>query len=174
MLAGQTPTNLIANAVDTLLAHPGQLRRAARRRALCRRRGGADPLVRAAAADHAALRAARTSTLVRRTDRARVSRSPRRWRAANRDPRVFADPDRLDLRPARRRRRISAYAHGPHFCLGAPLARVQTEVALAALLRRFPDLSPSRPAARVPDPGTWRLSSLRVTIQGRPGQAASA
>ena len=92
--------------------------------------------------------------------------------SANRDPRVFADPDRLDLRRAGAAAHLG-YAHGPHFCLGAALARVQTEVALAELLRRYPALAKVS-AERMPDPGTWRLSSLRVTIQGRPGQAASA
>ena len=69
-------------------------------------------------------------------------------------------PARSPPRP-RDRRDISAYAHGPHFCLGAPLARLETEVALGALLRRFPGLSLAAPPARLPDPGTWRLASLR-------------
>jgi cytochrome P450 len=57
------------------------------------------------------------------------------------------------------------YAHGPHFCLGAALARVQTETALTALLHRFPGLALADGGAdRVPDPGTWRLTALFVTI----------
>jgi cytochrome P450 len=85
--------------------------------------------------------------------------------AANRDPRVFPDPDRLDLRRPSGRPAHLGYAHGPHFCLGAALARVQTEVALSGLLRRFPGLALADGGAqRVPDPGAWRLTTLSVTL----------
>ncbi|MEU0571093.1 cytochrome P450, partial [Nonomuraea sp. NPDC005983] len=79
--------------------------------------------------------------------------------------RVFADPDRLDVGRAPGSAGHLGFAHGPHFCPGASLARVQTEVALTALLSRFPGLKPaSQDAARVPDPGTWRLAALPVTL----------
>jgi cytochrome P450 len=87
--------------------------------------------------------------------------------AANRDPRVFADPERLDLSRAPGTLGHLGFAHGPHFCLGAALARVQTEVALGALLRRFPELAlavPPEEVGHLPDPGTWRLASLPVTL----------
>ncbi len=58
--------------------------------------------------------------------------------AANRDPRVFADPDRLDLN--RDPNPHLAFGRGHHFCLGASLARLESRVALPALLERIPDL----------------------------------
>ncbi|CCK30866.1 Cytochrome P450 [Streptomyces davaonensis JCM 4913] len=59
--------------------------------------------------------------------------------AANRDPARFPDPDRLDL--DRDASGHLALGHGIHYCLGAPLARAETEIALTALLERFPELA---------------------------------
>ncbi|WP_369388573.1 cytochrome P450 [Streptomyces sp. CG1] len=59
--------------------------------------------------------------------------------AANRDPARFPDPDRLDL--SRDAAGHLALGHGIHYCLGAPLARAETEIALTALLERFPELA---------------------------------
>jgi cytochrome P450 len=58
--------------------------------------------------------------------------------AANRDPAQFPDPDRVDL--GREDIRHVAFGMGPHYCLGAPLARLEGAVVFSTLLRRFPDL----------------------------------
>ncbi|GLW07073.1 hypothetical protein Misp01_22030 [Microtetraspora sp. NBRC 13810] len=87
--------------------------------------------------------------------------------AANRDPRAFPDPDRLDLGRDPGAHGHLGFAHGPHFCLGASLARVQVQVAITALLRRFPGLAAAgapEENRRALDPGAWRVTSLPVTL----------
>ncbi|MEH0421494.1 cytochrome P450 family protein [Streptomyces sp. B21-083] len=72
--------------------------------------------------------------------------------AAHRDPRRFTDPDRLDI--SRDTTGNLALGHGIHYCLGAPLARMETEIALTALLARFPGLALDVPLAGL----KWRPS----------------
>jgi cytochrome P450 len=65
---------------------------------------------------------------------------------ANRDPDVFADPERFDVARENAREHLS-FSAGRHFCLGAALARLEGEVGLQALFDRFPDLA-LEPGAR--------------------------
>jgi cytochrome P450 len=58
--------------------------------------------------------------------------------AANRDERVFAEPQRFDLH--RRPNPHLTFGHGVHFCLGAPLARLEARVALRLLFERYRDI----------------------------------
>ncbi|MGA5821769.1 cytochrome P450 family protein [Kitasatospora sp. NPDC094028] len=78
--------------------------------------------------------------------------------SANRDPEQFTDPDRLDLR--RRENGHLALGHGIHYCLGAPLARMETALALTALLRRFPALALDVPVERLRHRPTLRARGL--------------
>jgi cytochrome P450 len=67
---------------------------------------------------------------------------------AGRDPSVFPDPDRYDVRRPNARRHL-AFAGGPHVCVGMHLARLETLIAVRTILDRFPELrlDPDRPAA---------------------------
>ena len=69
--------------------------------------------------------------------------------AANRDPKVFADPATFDVRRPNARDHV-AFSSGIHFCLGAALARMEGEIALQALFERFPEIGPAGPARRRP------------------------
>ena len=64
--------------------------------------------------------------------------------SADRDPARFPDPDTFDIRrsaaPGRSQSHL-AFGHGVHFCLGAPLARLEARIALRTLLERCPDLA---------------------------------
>lgn len=132
----ETTTNLLANAVLAFLRFPDQ-----------RRRLREDPAEAASAVEECL----RYDSPVQLTDRVALDdveidgRTIRRGQlvglllgAANRDPEVFADPDRLDI--GRRPNPHLAFGHGTHFCLGAHLARLEAAVALPMLLARFPHL----------------------------------
>lgn len=163
VLGGQTPANLVGNAVEALLTHPDQL--AALR---------ADPTLAPAAVEELMRWCGPQLLTVPRfpVDDVEVggTRIPAgepvtvAIAAANRDPHVFADPDVLDLRRSTSPLGHLGFAHGPHFCLGAGIARVQTQVALSALLARFPGLALAEAPRRAPDGGTWRLATLPVTF----------
>jgi cytochrome P450 len=75
--------------------------------------------------------------------------------AANRDPARFDRPDIVDI--SRRDNRHAAFGHGIHVCLGAALARLEGEIAIGSVLRRFPDLALATDEADL----VWRRSVIR-------------
>ena len=85
--------------------------------------------------------------------------------AANRDPERFSDPDRLDL--DRPNNRHLSFAWGPHFCLGAPLARTEATIALSRVLERFPDVRLIDPEPAWRENMTMR-SHPRLSVDIRP------
>jgi len=141
----ETTTNLIGNAVLALLRHPEE-----------RKRLVDDPGLLPGAVEEFL----RFDSPVQVTDRVvteDLELRGQRFRrgqlvvcllgAANHDPARFPEPDRLDV--TRADRGHLAFGLGPHVCLGAPLARLEAELALAGLLRRFPHFTgPAEPPAR--------------------------
>jgi cytochrome P450 len=140
-----TTEGMIANAALHLLRDPGQLRLVQDDRGLLP--AAIEESLRlepsASVVDRYATRDTRLGgAAVRAGDLVRVSIA-----GANRDPSVFPDPDRFDVRRANAAEHL-AFAHGPHFCFGAHLARLEARTALTALLDRLPGLrlDPDRPA----------------------------
>jgi len=69
------------------------------------------------------------------------------WAAANRDPKVFRDPDTFDLDRDLGSNRLLTFGFGIHACMGQPMARMEMNVALGTLLRRLPDIELIAPDA---------------------------
>ena len=78
--------------------------------------------------------------------------------SADRDPERFPDPDRLDIERAPTGH--VAFGHGRHFCLGAPLARLEGRIAIGSLLARFPHLRLTAPVADL------RFRAAGILIRG--------
>ncbi|MCX4910862.1 cytochrome P450 [Streptomyces sp. NBC_00878] len=133
----ETTEGMITNALLHLLRHPGQL--ALVRADIDLLDGAIEESLRlepgAAVVDRYATRdTVLGPATIRKGDLVTVSLT-----GANRDPAVFADPDRFDVRRENARLQL-AFAHGPHYCLAAHLARLETRIALQHLLERLPAL----------------------------------
>jgi len=87
--------------------------------------------------------------------------------AANRDEAQFPDPDTFDIRRAPNRH--VAFGHGIHFCIGAPLARLETKIALGAILERFSEIRRDRtiPIERIPSSFVYGVKQLPITFRTR-------
>ncbi|MBO1420096.1 cytochrome P450, partial [Streptomyces sp. FH025] len=157
----ETTTHLIGNGVLALLRHPDQLARLRADPGLIR--GAVDELARYDTVTQAIVRVVAEDLEI-------GGRTLREGElvylflgATNRDPERFEDPDRLDLsRPGNRH---LSFGHGPHFCLGGPLAKLQAEVAIGTLVRRLPELRLADGAVPDwrPNPLQRRLSTLLLT-----------
>ncbi|WUH90049.1 cytochrome P450 [Streptomyces sp. NBC_00433] len=152
LVAGhETTVNLITNAVLALLRHPDQL--AALRADITLIDGAVEEALRhEGPVETTTWRCATepmtiAGTAVPQGDSVLISLA-----AADRDPARFPAPDTFDIRrPAQAN---LAFGHGIHYCLGAPLARLEARVAIPTLLARAPEL------ALVPEPLTWRPGLL--------------
>jgi cytochrome P450 len=91
--------------------------------------------------------------------------------SANRDEREFSDPDAFDIR--RRPPRHLGFGHGPHHCIGAPLARLEGRVLLEELLARIPEYAVDDAAASRP-PSEFQIGYTELPIAFRPADGAPA
>lgn len=138
MVGGQeTTTNLIGNGVLSLLRNPSELLRLRENLSLIP--SAVEELLRyESPSQHTARLAPEDVELGGKKIRKRAAVIAVMG-AANRDPEHFPDPDRLDV--TRADNRHVAFGWGPHFCFGAPLARIEGQIAFATLLSRFPNLT---------------------------------
>ncbi|WP_405901189.1 cytochrome P450 [Streptomyces sp. NBC_00727] len=155
----ETTTHLITNGVLALLRHPDQLARLREDPGLMR--GAVEELARYDTVTQAIVRVVAQDLEIGGRTLRESELVYLFLGATNRDPERFEDPDRLDLtRPGNRH---LSFGHGPHFCLGGPLARLQTEVAVGTLVRRLPGLRLAEGA----EPA-WRSNPLQRRLNALP------
>jgi cytochrome P450 len=161
LVAGhETTVNLIGNGVNALLEHPDQLDRLRRHPALIQ--SALEELL-------------RFDSPVQMTHRVAMDDLPLggNWiragqmvmavlGAANRDPEAFPEPDRLDL--ARSPNHHVAFGQGIHYCLGAPLARAEGQIAIGRLVARFPTLRRDGEPRRRPNINLRGFESLPLAL----------
>jgi len=160
LIAGhETTVNLITNAVHTLLTHPGHLA------ALRADPGLLDGVVEETLrwegpVENATFRYAAQPLEIGGVPIAQGASVVIGLAAPDRDPARFPDPDRFD--PRRDTRGHLAFGHGIHYCLGAPLARLEARTAIASLLERAPGLTLDGP------PGEWLPGMLVRGVRSLP------
>ena len=143
----ETTVNLIGNGTAQLFAHPEQRERLVAEPDLWP--NAVDEILRFDPPVERTARRAKRDTEVAGTAVAEGDLVVTVLAGANRDPHVFADPGTFDVARANAKEHL-AFSSGPHFCLGAQLARMEGEVALRALFERHPHLAPAGPARRRP------------------------
>jgi cytochrome P450 len=171
MVGGQeTTTNLIGNGLLSLLRNPDQLEKLRSDFSLIP--SAVEELLRYEAPSQHTARLAREDTEVDGKQIRKRQAVIAVMGAANRDPERFPEPDRLDI--TRQDNRHLAFGWGAHFCFGAPLARIEGQIAFETMLRRFPNLTLET------GPLTWRsnlglrgLVALPVTFEGKTSNGGS-
>lgn len=162
LIAGhETTTNLIGNGLLALLRHPDQLERLRREPGLLE--NAIEELLRYDSPVQATVRIATEDVEIGGAVIPKDAAALVLLGAANRDPAVFTEPDRLDL--ARGNVRHLSFGLGTHFCLGAGLARLEARTAFRGLLDRFPQLTLASEAPEFrPNPFLRGLKALPVRL----------
>ena len=161
MVGGQeTTTNLIGNGLLALLRHPDQLERLRSNPALLD--SAVEELLRYESPSQHTARLAPAGAVLGGNEIPEGDAVIAVMGAGNRDPERFPDPDRLDL--GRQDNRHLAFGWAGHFCFGAPLARIEGQLAFEALLSRFSELSlaPDQRVQWRPNLGLRGLTELHV------------
>jgi len=164
MVGGQeTTTNLIGNGLLTLLRHPGEMLRLRSRPALLA--SAVEELLRYEPPSQHTARIAPSNQMMGGKELQAGQAVIAVMAAANRDPSRFPDPDRVDL--GRTDNRHLSFGWASHFCFGAPLARMEGQIAFERLVQ-LPNLRLQ------PAPLTWRtnlglrgLTALPVSFDRR-------
>jgi cytochrome P450 len=163
MVGGQeTTTNLIGNGMLTLLRNPQQLQRL--REDLTLIPSAVEEMLRYESPSQHTARMAPSDREMGGKLIAKRQAVIAVMAAANRDPERFPDPDRFDI--TRNDNRHLAFGYAAHFCFGAPLARIEGQLAFGAILRRFPflGLETEKPVWRT-NLGLRGVTSLSVALQ---------
>jgi len=171
MVGGQeTTTNLIGNGVLTLLRYPDEMKRLRDNASLTA--SAVEEMLRFESPSQHTARLAPSDRMLGGKQIRKRQAVIAVMAAANRDPERFPEPDRFDI--ARADNRHVAFGYAAHFCFGAPLARMEGQIAFAALLKRFENLALS------PQNLVWRtnlglrgLTSLKVSFNA-PGSMGTA
>ena len=157
----ETTVNLIANGTLALMQNPEQLRRLRENPALMKT--AVEEFLRySGPLECATPRYASEDLTVAGTTIPRGAMVMAVLASANRDASQFDKPDTLDI--ARENNRHLAFGLGVHFCLGAPLARLEGQIAIATLLRRLPGLQLAVPVERL----KWRTNPILRGLEALP------
>ncbi len=162
LIAGhETTVNLIGNGTLSLLEHPEQLERLRGNPAGIKL--AVEELLRYnSPVEMATERYASEDLIIAGETLPRGSLAFAVIASANRDERQFSNPDTLDL--GREPNRHLAFGQGIHYCLGAPLARMEGQIAIATLLRRYPNLRLATPPAAL----RWRKGLVLRGLEALP------
>ena len=164
LLAGnETTTNLIGNGMLALGRHPESIAMLRARDELLR--PAIEEMLRYDGPVQSTFRVATRDTVVGGTPIAAGMGVFVIVAAANRDPAQFKDPERFDI--TREPNDHVAFGEGIHFCIGAPLARMEGSIAIASALGRFPELKIKNPGAALTYKGSYflrGLSSLEMAL----------